>query len=296
VTLWLALCAAAAAVGVVLVASGAVDRRRTLWRQVAPYVGTILPESSVKVGVDRLLASTVTRRIGWAWGTDRQLARLCRATGEERNVVQVRTSQVAHSAIAVAAVAGWSLLRHFTHPGSPAAPSVVLIAAAPLAAGWWTRARLEGEVSRRAREMDMQLPTVLELLAFAIAAGESMYAALDRVTRTLNGVLASQLRVAVRDIATGQSVSAALHDVAQSTTSPAVARAAHAIDVALERGTPLAEVLRSQAADARGHTMRQMLVLAGKKETAMMIPVVFLVLPTIVAVAIYPGIVQLHMW
>lgn len=294
--MWVTVCAGAAASGLLLVVSWAIERRRRLWRQLAPYVGAIVPDSPVKAGLDRLLDTVVSRRFGWAWGSDRHVERLCRAMGADRSVAQVRMQQVTHSAGAAAIVLGWSALRQFTHPGTPPTLVAVVTLGSPLAAGWWTRARLETSVSNRARAMDMQLPTVLELLAFAMAAGESMYAALDRVTRTVDGPLAAQLRIAVQDIGTGQSITVALRDLAESTSSPAVSRAAHAIDVALERGTPLAEVLRNQAADARAHLMRQMLVLAGKKETAMMIPVVFLILPTIVAVAIYPGIVQLHMW
>jgi tight adherence protein C len=64
--------------------------------------------------------------------------------------------------------------------------------------------------------------------------------------------------------------------------------------MALERGTPLAEVLRAQAHDSRAEAGRMLLILAGKKETAMMIPVVFLILPVIVAVALYPGLVALN--
>lgn len=295
-SVWLAMCVATAGVGIAFLVSLARERRPSLWRQVAPYVGAIVPESPMASALERLLSAPVTERIQWAWGDDRHIERLCRASGEQRTVAEVRSTQLVHSALALAGVAGWVLLRRATHPEGSSVLAAILVAAAPLAAGWWTRARLATIVAARARDMDMQLPTVLELLAFAIAAGESMYSALERVTRTVDGVLAAQLRIAVRDISTGQSVSIALRDVALSTTSPAVTRAAHAIDVALERGTPLAEVLRSQASDARGHLMRQTLVLAGKKETAMMVPVVFLILPTIVAVAIYPGIVQLHMW
>ena len=58
----------------------------------------------------------------------------------------------------------------------------------------------------------------------------------------------------------------------------------------------MAEVLRAQARDARAESARALLVLAGKKETAMMIPVVFLILPVIVAVALYPGLVALNVF
>ncbi|MDQ1581930.1 MAG: tight adherence protein, partial [Microbacteriaceae bacterium] len=63
---------------------------------------------------------------------------------------------------------------------------------------------------------------------------------------------------------------------------------------ALERGTPLAEVLRAQAQDARDETKRALIELAGKKEVAMLVPLVFLILPVTVLFAIFPGIFVLQ--
>ena len=59
--------------------------------------------------------------------------------------------------------------------------------------------------------------------------------------------------------------------------------------VAVERGTPLAEVLRAQAQDVREEGRRAVMEEGGKKEIAMMIPVVFLVLPITVLFALFPG-------
>ena len=63
---------------------------------------------------------------------------------------------------------------------------------------------------------------------------------------------------------------------------------------ALERGTPLVEVLRAQAQDSRDVAKRDLLETAGKKEVAMMIPLVFLILPMTIVFAIWPGIFVLQ--
>ena len=59
--------------------------------------------------------------------------------------------------------------------------------------------------------------------------------------------------------------------------------------VAIERGTPLAEVLRAQATDVREYSKRALLEAGGRKELQMMVPVVFLILPVTVLFALYPG-------
>jgi tight adherence protein C len=63
---------------------------------------------------------------------------------------------------------------------------------------------------------------------------------------------------------------------------------------ALERGTPLAEVLRAQAHDARGVAKRELMESGGKKEVMMLVPLVFLILPLTIVFAIFPGIFVLR--
>jgi hypothetical protein len=53
----------------------------------------------------------------------------------------------------------------------------------------------------------------------------------------------------------------------------AFARVVDQVTGALERGTPLAEVLRVQAQDARDDAKRDLLEVAGRKEVAMLVPV-----------------------
>ena len=63
--------------------------------------------------------------------------------------------------------------------------------------------------------------------------------------------------------------------------------------IAIERGTPLADVLRAQAVDVRETGKRALLEAGGKKEIAMMVPVVFLVLPITVVFALFPGLISI---
>ena len=68
-----------------------------------------------------------------------------------------------------------------------------------------------------------------------------------------------------------------------------LARFVDGVVVAVERGTPLADVLRAQAVDVREAGKRALLEAGGRKEIAMMVPVVFLVLPVTVLFALFPG-------
>ena len=77
--------------------------------------------------------------------------------------------------------------------------------------------------------------------------------------------------------------------------SEILSRLVDAVVAALERGSPLAGVLRDQVADSRAAARTQLLAEGGRKEVWMMVPVVFLILPLTVVFALYPGLVALQM-
>lgn len=155
--------------------------------------------------------------------------------------------------------------------------------------------RLTVLARKRAERMDQQLPNIAELLAFAVAAGEPPIAALERVGTTADGELAGELERTVADVRGGSGLIAALKGLARRSPSPAVVRFVDGIVVATERGTPMAEVLRSQAADARAAGHRRLMETSAKREVLMLTPVVFLVLPIVVIIALYPGIHGLNL-
>ena len=162
-------------------------------------------------------------------------------------------------------------------------------------AGWACRdAALRRAVRGRQRIIAAHLPTLADLLALAVAAGASPVAALDQAARTMAGPLAEDVGEAVAGIRSGVPVDASLRAFADATGVAPVQRFVDGILIALERGTPLAEVLRAQAADVRADEGRRLMELAGRKDIAMLVPIVFLVLPSVVLVAVFPGISALR--
>ena len=134
-----------------------------------------------------------------------------------------------------------------------------------------------------------EFPTVADLLALSVAAGEGPVAALDRVVRSCKGELSIELGRLLGDVRSGVAMSAALDDLARRSGLPVVSRFAEGFAVALDRGTPLADVLHGQADDVREATRRNLIETGARKEVAMMVPVVFLVLPVTVVFALFPG-------
>ncbi|WP_229727696.1 type II secretion system F family protein [Mycetocola zhadangensis] len=153
---------------------------------------------------------------------------------------------------------------------------------------------LSRQATARADRMTAELPTVLEFLSLSLSAGEGILDALRRMGNIGSGELSREFRSVVTAVHTGVPLATALTDVARRADIPALNRCVEQLVAALERGSPLAEVLRAQAQDARDDAKRALLEVAGKKEVAMLIPLVFLILPLSILFAIFPGIFVLQ--
>ncbi len=148
---------------------------------------------------------------------------------------------------------------------------------------------LSGQVKKREARMLAEFPTVAELIALAVSAGESPVGALERVVRLTRGELSVELERTLSDIRAGASITVALETLGARTGLLPLSRFADGVAVAVERGTPLADVLRAQAIDAREAGKRDLMESAGRKEIGMMVPVVFFVLPITILFMIFPG-------
>ncbi|MBO0828970.1 MAG: type II secretion system F family protein, partial [Streptosporangiales bacterium] len=137
---------------------------------------------------------------------------------------------------------------------------------------------------------------VAELFALAVAAGESPVAALERLSRTGQGILPVELGRTVSSVRAGAPITHALQDLADRAGVAAVSRFVDGVVIAIERGTPLADVLRDQAVDVRAARQRALIETAGRREIGMMVPVVFLILPLTVLFALFPGFIGLSLF
>jgi tight adherence protein C len=154
---------------------------------------------------------------------------------------------------------------------------------------------LQRAARARLARISSEFPTVLEFLTLSLSAGEGILDSIRRVARVSHGELAAELSGVVAAVNTGLPLSESLYGLADRVQLPALTRCVEQITGALERGTPLAEVFRAQAQDARDEAKRELLEVAGKKEVAMLVPVVFLILPVTIIFAIFPGVAVLQL-
>ncbi|MCU1406991.1 MAG: type secretion system family protein [Glaciihabitans sp.] len=153
---------------------------------------------------------------------------------------------------------------------------------------------LQRRATARMGRIAAELPTVLEFLTLSLSAGEGILDALRRVSRISRGELAAELSTVTTAVGTGLPLAETLAQLARDLNLPAFTRAVEQITGALERGTPVVEVLRAQAQDSRDESKRILLELAGKKEVGMMVPLIFMILPLTVLFALFPGLFVLQ--
>jgi tight adherence protein C len=298
----------AAGAGLFLIATGTpLTRKPTLDARLAPYLRDA-PRPS------RLLAErpaltpfpTFERLLGpflgdlmrgverWVGGLTSVRRRLEQAGGET-TVEQFRAEQVLWGFFGLAGAFALAVLSVLS--GSGTNPVALVVSAGLFTVlgvlgrdRWLTR-----EVQQREERMLEEFPTIAELLALAVTAGEGAVGALERVTRISGGELAKELGRALADARAGASLVQSLEGIAQRTSLAPLARFVDGVAIAVERGTPLADVLRAQAVDVREAGKRRLLESAGRREIGMMVPVVFLVLPVTVLFALFPGVYGLRL-
>lgn len=301
---WGVVLGAGAGVGLLVMLAGLSSLRGPgLSERVLPYLrdlpGVRVPQrTDANQGLVAALVRPLLRR-GGDWvervlGGSASVQRRIDRAGLSITVQEFRIEQVLWGMVGFAVVAAWGLLRSLRDPSHALVSLMACLIA--FAAGVMLRENhLTSQVRNRERRMVAEFPTIAELLALAVAAGESPVAALDRVVRASRGELSAELARVLAQVRTGVPVSTAFDELADRSGVGSISRFAGAVAVAVERGTPLADVLHAQAADVRESGRRDLIETAARKEVLMMVPVVFLVLPVTVLFAFYPGVIGLRL-
>ncbi len=240
------------------------------------------------------LVETLSRAIDSAFGGTELTARRLRQAGLALTVAEFRSRQLVWAALG----AGLGVVVAIAAARAQSVPALGQLLVVLLFGVGGIVARdvvLQRAARARLARMAAELPTVLEFLTLSLSAGEGATDAIRRVSVISRGELARELHLAVAEVATGRPFAESMMSTAAALDLPAFSRFVEQLTVAMERGTPLAEVLRAQAQDSREHAKRELLESAGRKEVAMLVPLVFLILPTTIAFAVFPGIFVLQM-
>jgi tight adherence protein C len=221
----------------------------------------------------RPLLEEGARRVERWLGGSAAVARRLREAGAAGDVGRFRAEQVLWGLIGFVAAVLLALAMP-TLAGRPVS-AVALVGGAVLGVGggvlgrdWW----LGRQVVRRQARMLRELPTLADMLCLAVTAGEGPRAALERVVTRSRGELSRELAVVLADLRAGEPFVTAVERLAVRAPMPPVARFVDGLVVAVERGTPLGDVLRAQAADVREQHKRDLIEAGGRREVLMLVP------------------------
>lgn len=163
-----------------------------------------------------------------------------------------------------------------------------------IAGVWWVDNTVARALKKRNERILEEFPTILELLGLALAAGDSLPRALQRVARRSRGELGREWARVMTVVDLGAPLASTLRESAGRLGAVQVGAFVEHLAQALDQGAPLGEVVTAHARDAKAEYTRSLVDRAGKAEVQMLVPMVLLILPVTVIFAVYPGLQALQ--
>lgn len=234
-------------------------------------------------------ATTLERVLGGGKAIRRRLMQ----AGVETTLEEFRVEQLIWGAVCFGLALAITLIGLLSR-GLSAIPLLLVCLGAFVLGPLLRDRQLTRQIAKREQAMIAEFPTIADMLALSVTAGEGPIGALERVAKVSKGELAKEFQYALAEARTGKSLVEALEAVGDRTNLSLLARFVDGLAISVERGTPLADVLRAQAADVRDAGKRELMEAGGKKEIGMMVPIVFLVLPVTLLFAFFPGVIGLQ--
>ena len=289
-----------------LLVLGSVLQRRSFADRVAPHLRSVTPASRLLSPgpadltpfgtVERILRPVLrdaVRRLARLSPANGPLAVRLAQAGGGKTVLDFRAEQVLWTGAGLLGGGTAGIL--LAGSGRIGVLSVMAGTGVCGAAGFLLRDYLlTQQIRHRNARILAEFPSLAEMMALAVGAGESAVGALERVS-SAHGELAGEFREVLARTRSGVPLTVALQNFADRIRLAPLARFVDGINVAVDRGTPLADVMRAQAQDVRDAAKRELMETAGKKEIGMMAPVIFGILPLTVLFAVFPGLALLQL-
>jgi tight adherence protein C len=136
----------------------------------------------------------------------------------------------------------------------------------------------------------LEIPDFASLLWFAVSAGESLEQALKIAVNKSSGYVSAEFERVLINVEHGALLQIELQNLAAQAKSEQVRELATKLAVALNNGSALTELLSDFVQSSTATVRTELLAKAGKNETKMMIPMVFVILPVTVMFALYPSL------
>ena len=140
-----------------------------------------------------------------------------------------------------------------------------------------------------------ELPDFIELLSMSLDSGNSVFNSIAQTSSRARGVVADQFQLLAQAMKFGSSFEFELNQISERLPNQQLREMCSKLILASARGSALSSVLKEQGQSIRLQIQNQNIKQAGKNETRMMIPLVFLILPITILFALYPSVQLLNL-
>jgi tight adherence protein C len=172
-------------------------------------------------------------------------------------------------------------------------PLILVLMVASAAAGWQLPAvviRSRGKA--RLKQVDKELPELIDLLIATVEAGMGFGASLMLVSNRIQGPLGDEVRLTIRHQNLGISMSESLEEMLGRCDTPSMHAFVRTITRGESMGLTISPILRELATDMRRRRRQAAQEKMHKAPVKMLFPTMFLIMPALMIVLFYPAAYQ----
>ena len=170
---------------------------------------------------------------------------------------------------------------------------LVIIGAVMTLMGWrLPLVRVQRRARHRIERIDREVPELVDLLVTTVEGGVGFAAGLQLASRSIEGPLGQELRLALREQSLGLSPEEALRNLSLRVDSPAMAAFTQALVQGESLGVSIGAILRDLAIDMRKRRRQMAEERAQKTPTKILFPLIVLILPAMFIVALGPVVME----
>jgi tight adherence protein C len=160
--------------------------------------------------------------------------------------------------------------------------------------GWvLTLTVLRRRASRRAAEIERQVPDLIDQVVVTLEAGIGFSSSLQVCTARLTGPLGEEMRLTLQEQRMGVTLADSLTNLRERVESQNLRSFVRAVVQGERLGVSIGQVMRDLATDMRKRRRQAAEERAQKTPVKLLLPVVFLILPTLFLVVLAPPMMRL---
>ena len=159
--------------------------------------------------------------------------------------------------------------------------------------GWYLPyVRVQRRARFRLEQIDREVPELVDLLVTTVEGGVGFAAGLQLASRSIEGPLGQELRLALREQSLGLTPEEALRNLSLRVDSPATRAFTQALVQGESLGVSIGSILRSLAVDMRKRRRQSAEERAQKTPTKILFPLIVLILPAMFILTLGPVIME----